>query len=104
MDKAKSTYNPVRLNSLLSSVVHDFSKDNGLSAGDLFALSERYHVLSSALGTRVRAPHPWAPSRPTPVDVEVVQPDEAAAMISQFLGGPLGTITHAPYQPSTATR
>jgi len=48
MDKAKSTYDPLKLNTLLSSVVHDFSKDNGLSAGDLFALSERYHALSGS--------------------------------------------------------
>ncbi len=31
LDKAKSTYNPLRLNALLTSVVHDFSKDNGLT-------------------------------------------------------------------------
>ena len=48
MDKAKSTYDPLKLNSLLSSVVHDFSKDNDLSAGDLFALAERYHALSGS--------------------------------------------------------
>ena len=35
IDKAKSTYDPLQLNSLLSSVVHDFSKDDGLTAGDL---------------------------------------------------------------------
>ena len=48
LDKAKSTYNPLRLNTLLTSVVHDFSKDNGLTAGDLFALAERYHAFSGS--------------------------------------------------------
>ncbi len=48
LDKAKSTYNPLRLNTLLSSVVHDFSKDNGLSANDLFSLAERYHAFSGS--------------------------------------------------------
>ncbi len=48
LDKAKSTYNPLRLNSLLSSVVHDFTKDNDLTAGDLFALAERYHAFGGS--------------------------------------------------------
>ncbi len=48
IDKAKSTYNPLSLNALLSSVVHDFSKDNGLSAADLFSLAERYHAFSGS--------------------------------------------------------
>ncbi len=48
LDKAKGTYNPLRLNSLLTSVVHDFSKDNGLSPNDLFALAERYHAFSGS--------------------------------------------------------
>ena len=48
LDKAKSTYNPFRLNTLLTSVVHDFSKDNGLTADDLFALAERYHAFSGS--------------------------------------------------------
>ena len=37
INRAKSTYNPLRLNALFTSVVHDFSKDDGLSPGDLFA-------------------------------------------------------------------
>ena len=48
IDKAKSTYNPLRLNALLSSVVHDFSKDNGLTPDDLFSLAERYHAFSGS--------------------------------------------------------
>ena len=48
LNKAKSTYNPLRLNSLLTSVVHDFSKDNGLSPSDLFSLAERYHAFSGS--------------------------------------------------------
>ena len=95
MDKAKSTYNPLRLNSLLSSVVHDFSKDNGLTAGALFALDERYHALSGSSLIDYTLPTVGAVSSYAG-DVEVVQPDEASAMISQFLGGPLGTITTPP--------
>ncbi len=95
MDKAKSTYNPLRLNSLLSSVVHDFSKDNGLTAGDLFALDERYHALSGSSLVDYTLPTEGAVSSYAG-DVEVVQPEEASAMISQFLGGPLGPITTPP--------
>ena len=86
---------PAALNSLLSSVVHDFSKDNGLSAGDLFALSERYHALSGSSVPAYVLPTEGAVSSYAG-DVEVVQPDEASAMITQFLGGPLGTITTPP--------
>jgi len=95
LDKAKSTYNPLELNSLLSSVVHDFTKDNNLTAGDLFGLAERYHAFGgNSLNTFV-LPTVGAVSSYAG-DVEVVQPEEASAMISQFLGGPLGTITTPP--------
>ncbi len=95
MDKVKSTYNPLQLNSLLTSVVHDFSKDNGLTAGDLFALEERYHALSGSSLTDYTLPTEGATSSYAG-DVEVVEPDAASAMISQFLGGPLGPITTPP--------
>ena len=60
LDKAKSTYNPFRLNTLLTSVVHDFSKDNGLTPSDLFALAERYHAFSGSDLQTYTLP-PWAP-------------------------------------------
>jgi LCP family protein required for cell wall assembly len=95
LDKAKSTYNPLKLNSLLTSVVHDFSKDNGLSPNDLFSLAERYHAFSgSDLQALTLPTEPAVTSGGS--DVEVVEPDAAAAMITQFLGGPFGTITTPP--------
>ena len=95
LNKAKSTYNPLQLNSLLSSVVHDFTKDNGLSVGDLFALAERFHALSgSSLNSYVLPTSGVVSSNNG--DVEVVQPDAAAATITQFLGGPFGAITTPP--------
>ncbi len=95
LDKAKSTYNPLRLNTLLSSVVHDFSKDDGLSANDLFSLAERYHAFSgSQLNSYTLPTAPASTSGGS--DVEVVQPDEASQMITQFLGGPFGPITTPP--------
>jgi LCP family protein required for cell wall assembly len=95
LDKAKSTYNPLRLNSLLSSVVHDFSKDDALSASDLFSLAERYHAFSGSQLQSYTLPTLGATS-PDAGDVEVVEPEEASAMIAQFLGGPFGTITTPP--------
>jgi LCP family protein required for cell wall assembly len=95
LDKAKSTYNPLRLNSLLSSVVHDFSKDNGLSANDLFSLAERYHAFSgSDLQAYTLPTEPEETSGGS--DVEVVEPDAASALITQFLGGPFGAISTPP--------
>jgi LCP family protein required for cell wall assembly len=95
LNKAKSTYNPLRLNTLLTSVVHDFSKDNGLSPTDLFSLAERYHAFSGSDLQSYTLPTAGAQS-PQAGDVEVVQPDEASQMITQFLGGPFGPITTPP--------
>jgi LCP family protein required for cell wall assembly len=95
LDKAKSTYNPLRLNTLLSSVVHDFSKDNALSANDLFSLAERYKAFSGSDLQAYTLPTVGATSSVAGA-VEVVQPDEAGAMITQFLGGTVGPITTPP--------
>ena len=73
LDKAKSTYNPLRLNALLTSVVHDFSKDNGLTPGDLFSLAERYHAFSGSDLRSYTLPTVGATSAQDG-DVEVVQP------------------------------
>jgi LCP family protein required for cell wall assembly len=86
LDKAKSTYNPLRLNTLLTSVVHDFSKDDALSATDLFSLAERYHAFSGSQLQAYTLPTVGATSA-VAGDVEVVQPDEAAQTITQFLAG-----------------
>lgn len=95
LDKAKSTYNPFRLNTLMSSVVHDFSKDNGLTVSDLFSLSERYHAFSGSQLQAYTLPTVGATSSAAG-DVEVVEPQQASAIISQFLGGPLGSISTPP--------
>jgi LCP family protein required for cell wall assembly len=95
LDRAKSTINPLRLNTLLTSVVHDFSKDDGLTAGDLFSLAERYHAFSGSDLAAYTLPTIGASSS-SAGDVEVVQPDEAAQTITQFLGGPFGDISTPP--------
>jgi len=95
LNKAKSTYNPLRLNALLTSSVHDFSKDDGLSATDLLSLAERYHAFS---GSNLQASTLPTTSAQTPggSDVLVVQPDQASQLITQFLGGPVGTVSTPP--------
>ena len=95
LNKAKSTYNPLKINSLLSSVVHDFSKDNDLSASDLLGLAQRYHAFSGSSLDSYTLPTVGAVSSYAG-DVEVVQPDAAAVTITQFLGGPFGTIVTPP--------
>jgi len=99
LNQAKSTYNPLRLNTLLSSVVHDFSKDNGLSPGDMFALAERYHAFSGSELQTYTLPTVGASSSAAG-DVEVVQPDEASQTITQFLGGGFGPISTPPLDAS----
>jgi LCP family protein required for cell wall assembly len=95
LNKAKSTYNPLRLNSLLTSVVHDFSKDDNLSVGDLLALAQRYHGFSGSALTSFTLPTVGAVSSYVG-DVEVVQPEAATVVLNQFLNGPLGTIVTPP--------
>jgi len=95
LDKAKSTYNPLRLNTLFSSVVHDFSKDDALSATDLLSLAERYHAFSGSDLQAYTLPTAGATSA-VAGDVEVVQPDQAAQTLTQFLGGAPGPIVTPP--------
>jgi LCP family protein required for cell wall assembly len=95
ISKAKSTYNPLTLNSLLLSVKSDFSKDNGLSFNDLFSLAERYKAFSGSSLQAYTLPTVGAQSYAAG-DVEVVQPDEAAQMLTAFLGGDVGPIVTPP--------
>ena len=95
LDKAKSTYNPLRLNALLTSSVHDFSKDDGLSANDLFSLAERYHAFSGSELRTYTLPTLGATS-PVAGSVEIVEPIDSGTMINQFLGGPHGPIVTPP--------
>ena len=76
-------------------MVHDFSKDDGLSASDLFSLAERYHAFSGSQLQAYTLPTVGASSSDAG-DVEVVQPEEASAMIAQFLGGSFGPVTTPP--------
>jgi LCP family protein required for cell wall assembly len=95
LNKAKSTYNPLKLNTLLSSMVHDFSKDNGLSEGDLFALVERYHAFGGSSLQTFTLPVTSAQSN-SAGDVEVVAEPDAQQTLTAFLGAPPNAITTPP--------
>jgi LCP family protein required for cell wall assembly len=95
LDKAKSTYNPFRLNALLTSVVHDFSKDDALSPNDLYSLAERYKAFSGSQLQAYTLPTDPATSS-VAGSVEVVRSDEASQLITQFLGGNSVTVSTPP--------
>jgi LCP family protein required for cell wall assembly len=86
--QAKSTYDPLTLQSLISSVKGDIAIDDKLSLGMMYDLVERYHAFSpSQLQTWSL---PTVPQRGTPVgDVELVATgpsDNYVDTITQFLG------------------
>ncbi len=90
MAKAKSTYNPLALRSLVKSVVNDISVDNKLSFGTIYDLAEQYHALSrSSLHARTL---PTVPQNGTPAgDVELANAETRnnyVDTITQFLGKP----------------
>jgi hypothetical protein len=86
IDKAKSTYNPFRAASFISSLTHDVTLDNKLSATALLSLAERYHAFSGSSLATYTLPTINAEYAPYSEDVEVVEEPQAADMIQQFLG------------------
>ena len=46
IDKAKSSYNPLKVNAFLSSVVNDITKDTAMSTSMMISLVQRYHAFS----------------------------------------------------------
>ena len=95
LNKAKSTYNPLTLNTLLGSMVHDFSKDDGLTEGDLFSLVERYHAFG---GSNLQAfTLPTVPATTSGgSDVEVVDQPLAQQTLTAFLGATPNTVSTPP--------
>ena len=64
VNKAKSTYNPIAAASFISSLTHDVTLDNQLSAGTLLDLAERYHAFSGSSLTNYTPPTTGAELRP----------------------------------------
>lgn len=97
--KAKSTYNPLTLNSFISSMVHNIEVDKAMSFGDMYSLAERYHAFSpSSLKTYTLPTVPG--TTPYGSDVEVVSQPAAQQTIEAFLGGAPNTPTTPPLNAS----
>ncbi|MGH9120426.1 MAG: LCP family protein, partial [Acidimicrobiales bacterium] len=86
IDKARSSsYNPVKVNAFLDSIVHDITKDNDMSSSTLIALAQRFHAFSGSALKTLTLPTLGA-SSDAAGSVEVVQEPAARQMIAQFLG------------------
>ena len=99
IDKAKSSYNPLTVNAFLGSLVHDITKDDGLSTGDIVGLAQRYHAFSASALKTYTLPTLGASSYAAG-SVEIVQQPQADQVISQFLGTAPGQVTTPPLDAS----
>jgi len=110
IDKAKSSYNPLTINSFLGSIVKDITVDNAMSSSTMLSLAERYHAFSGSALETFTLPTTSGYSS-VAGDVEVVQEPGAQQMISQFLGGQPNSVVTPPLDqygspipvPATAT-
>ena len=85
IDQVKSSYNPLKVNAFLSSVVHDITKDTAMSTSTMISLVQRYHAFSGSDLQTFTLPTLGASSS-TAGSIEVVEQPAANQMISQFLG------------------
>ena len=95
IDKARGTINPLTLNSFLSAVVHDITKDDALTASGLVSLAQNYHAFSGSDLQTYTLPTTGAQT-PGGSDVEVVEQPQAVQTITEFLGQAPETVTTAP--------
>jgi LCP family protein required for cell wall assembly len=95
IDKAKSSYNPLKVNAFLGSLVHDITKDNAMSTSMLISLAQRFHAFSGSSLQTLTIPTLGA-SSDVAGSVEVVQEPAAAQMITQFLGASPSSIVTPP--------
>ncbi len=110
INQAKSSYNPLKVNAFLGSVVHDITKDTAMSTGMMISLVQRYHAFSGSDLQTLTLPTLGASSDGAG-SVEVVQQPQANAMISQFLGSSPNAVVTPPLDaygspvtvPSTTT-
>jgi LCP family protein required for cell wall assembly len=95
IDKAKGTVNPLRLNSFLSAVVHDITKDDGLSPTGLISLAQNYHAFTGSDLQTLTLPT-VGETTPYGSAVQVVDQPRALQTITDFLGTAPGTVTTPP--------
>jgi LCP family protein required for cell wall assembly len=85
INTAKSSYNPLTINAFLGTIVHDITKDDGMSTTAILSLVQRYHAFSGSQLQTFTLPTLGAYSGVAGA-VEVVQEPQAQQVISQFLG------------------
>jgi LCP family protein required for cell wall assembly len=95
IDKAKSSYNPLTVNAFIGSIVHDITKDNGMSSDMMISLAQRYHAFSGSSLQTFTVPTAGAYSG-VAGDVEVVQEPAALEVITRFLGTQPNSVVTAP--------
>jgi LCP family protein required for cell wall assembly len=95
LNKAKSSYNPLTINSFIGSLVHDITVDSGMSSGTMLALAERYHAFSGSSLQTFTLPTTGGYSS-SAGDVEVVQEPAAQQVLTQFLGTAPNSVTTPP--------
>jgi LCP family protein required for cell wall assembly len=95
IDKAKSSYNPVTINSFLGSLVQDITKDDAMSTSMMISLAQRFHAFSGSELKTFTLPTLGADAG-SAGSVEVVQEPAAIQAISQFLGTAPGPIVTPP--------
>ena len=81
----RQSYNPLKVNAFLDSIVHDITKDNAMSSSTLISLAQRFHAFSGSALKTLTLPTLGA-SSDVAGSVEVVQEPAARQMIAQFLG------------------
>lgn len=93
ISKAKGTYNPLTLNSFISSMVNNIEVDKSMTFGDMYGLAQRYHAFSPSSLQTYTLPTTGV-TDPYGADVEVVDEPAAQQTIAAFLGA-------APSTPAT---
>jgi LCP family protein required for cell wall assembly len=95
IDKAKSSYNPFTVNAFIGSIVHDITKDDGMSSDMIISLAQRYHAFSGSSLQTFTMPTAGAYSS-VAGDVEVVEEPSAQQVITQFLGTEPNSVVTSP--------
>jgi LCP family protein required for cell wall assembly len=95
INKAKSSYNPLTINSFLGSIVQDITKDDAMSTSMLLSLAQRFHAFSGSSLKTYTMPTLGASSNGAG-SVQVVEEPAALEMITQFLGTSPGSVVTPP--------
>ena len=85
LNTARNSYNPLKINAFLGSIVHDVTKDDAMSSTAILSLAQQYHAFSGSQLQTFTLPTLGAYAGASG-DVEVVQQPAAQQVLTQFLG------------------